>query len=53
MPEAVPAEELPVSETSFYKNTENIYTFTQYRPIEMEFGYSLLPLVDKAGAELY
>ncbi|NLN81202.1 MAG: flagellar biosynthesis protein FlhA [Clostridiales bacterium] len=46
--EAVPAEELPVSETSFYKNTENIYTLLNIDPIEMEFGYSLLPLVDES-----
>jgi flagellar biosynthesis protein FlhA len=44
----VPEAELPVSETSFYKNTENIYTLLNIEPIEMEFGYSLLPLIDES-----
>lgn len=39
-------EEMPVSETEFYKNTENIYTLLNVEPIEIEFGYSLIPLVD-------
>lgn len=36
-----------VSEMEFYKNLENIYTILNIEPIEMEFGYSLLPLVDE------
>jgi len=40
-------ENKPVSETEFYKNTENIYSLLSVEPIEMEFGYSLLPLVDE------
>ena len=46
-PEKADSESLPVSETEFYKNTENIYTLLNVEPIEMEFGYSLLPLVDE------
>jgi flagellar biosynthesis protein FlhA len=41
-------EDLPVSESNFYKNTENIYTLLNIEPIEMEFGYSLIPLVDES-----
>ena len=42
----------PVSELEFYKNPENIYTLLNVEQVEMEFGYSLLPLVDerKGGA---
>jgi len=44
---------LPPSETEFYKNPENVYTLLNIDPIEMEFGYSLLPLVDeKKGGKL-
>ena len=37
----------PPSEAEFYKKTENIYTLLNIEPIEMEFGYSLIPLVDE------
>ncbi len=47
-------EELPPSETEFYKNPENIYTLLNVEPIEMEFGYKPLPLVDeRKGRNLY
>ena len=39
--------ELPLSETEFYKNTDNIYSLINIEPIEVEFGYSLVPLVDE------
>jgi flagellar biosynthesis protein FlhA len=45
---AVPEAALPISETEFYKNTENIYSLLNIEPIEMEFGYSLLPLIDES-----
>ncbi len=45
-PEEVAQE--PVSEVNFYKNTENIYSLLNIEPIEMEFGYSLIPLVDES-----
>ncbi len=35
------------SEVSFYKNLENVYGLLNVDPIGMEFGYSLLPLVDE------
>lgn len=41
-------EDLPISETEFYKNPENIYSLLTVEQIEMEFGYSLIPLVDES-----
>ena len=40
--------ELPVNETEFYKNTDNIYSLLSVEPIEVEVGYSLIPLVDES-----
>ena len=34
-------------EVGFYRNVENVYSLLGVDPIEMEFGYSLLPLVDE------
>ncbi|HBL83426.1 MAG: flagellar biosynthesis protein FlhA [Clostridiales bacterium GWF2_38_85] len=42
------APDLPMSETEFFKNTDNIYTLLNIEPIEVEFGYSLVPLVDES-----
>ncbi len=33
------------SEAQYYKNIENVYGLLAVEPIEMEFGYSLIPLV--------
>lgn len=44
-----PKEELPVSETEYFKNTENIYTLLNVEPIEVEVGYSLIPIVDESA----
>lgn len=52
---AVPAVEGPVvteeitSEASYYKNIDNVYELLHVEPIEMEFGYSLIPLVDEGS----
>ncbi|MEA4831983.1 MAG: flagellar biosynthesis protein FlhA [Oscillospiraceae bacterium] len=43
-----PDEALPQSETEFYRNTENIYTLLNVEPIEVEVGYSLIPIVDES-----
>ena len=43
-----PSGPLPVNETEFYRNTENIYSLLNVEPIEVEVGYSLIPLVDEA-----
>lgn len=37
------------SEASFYKNIENVYGLLSVEQIEMEFGYSLIPLVDESS----
>ena len=37
------------SEASFYKNIENVYSLLSVEQIEMEFGYSLIPLVDESS----
>ncbi len=34
-------------ESAYYKNIDNIYDLLQIDSIEMEFGYSLIPLVDE------
>ncbi len=41
--------EVELSETSFYKNIDNVYTLLNVEQIEMTFGYSLLPLVDESS----
>ena len=51
--EAQAAEEaqktaVPASENEYYKDINNIYSLLEVEPIEMEFGYSLIPLVDEA-----
>lgn len=43
-----PEGPLPVNDTEFYRNTENIYSLLNVEPIEVEVGYSLIPLVDEA-----
>ena len=47
MEEAVEPE-LPPSETEFYKDPENIYSLLNIEPIEVEFGYSLVSLLDES-----
>ena len=37
------------SEMDYYKDVNNIYSLINVEPIEMEFGYSLIPLVDEAS----
>ena len=41
------------SEEDYYKDINNIYPLLNVEPIEMEFGYSLIPLVDEnSGGKL-
>ncbi len=42
-----PAEDLPPSETEYFRDMTNVYSLLNVEPIEMEFGYSLIPLVDE------
>ncbi len=47
-PETAYAEE-PADEEEYYKDVNNIYSLLNVEPIEMEFGYSLIPLVDESN----
>lgn len=38
-----------VSENDFFKDINNVYSLLNVEPIEMEFGYSLIPLVDEGS----
>lgn len=38
------------SEVDFYRDIDNVYNIIGVEPIEMEFGYSLLPLVDESSS---
>ena len=38
-----------VSEEEAFKDISNVYDLIQVEPIEMEFGYSLIPLVDEGS----
>ncbi|MBQ8568095.1 MAG: flagellar biosynthesis protein FlhA [Oscillospiraceae bacterium] len=38
-----------LSEMEYYKNIDNVYKLLNVEPIEMEFGYSLIPLADESA----
>ncbi len=38
----------PLSEEEYFKDVNNVYTLLAVEAIEMEFGYSLIPLVDES-----
>ncbi|MBC6678325.1 flagellar biosynthesis protein FlhA [Zhenpiania hominis] len=40
-------QETPQTEEDYYKDINNVYSLIGVEPIEMEFGYSLIPLVDE------
>ncbi len=44
----VPMEEV-TNEAAFYKNIDNVYNLLNVDQISMEFGYSLIPMVDEAS----
>ncbi|CUX49425.1 flagellar biosynthesis protein FlhA [Clostridium sp. C105KSO13] len=39
----------PVTEEEYFKDINNIYSLIEVEPIEMEFGYSLIPLIDESS----
>lgn len=41
--------EAPQTEEDYYKDINNVYSLIGVEPIEMEFGYSLIPLVDESS----
>ena len=43
-----PAELAAPSESDYYKDINNVYSLLSVEPVEMEFGYSLIPLVDES-----
>ncbi len=47
MPEEEP--EAVITEEDYYRDINNIYTVLNVEPVEMEFGYSLIPLVDESS----
>lgn len=42
-------EDIQVSEEESFKDINSVYSLITVEPIEMEFGYSLIPLVDEAS----
>lgn len=38
-----------ISEMEYYKDIDNVYKLLNVEPIEMEFGYSLIPLADESS----
>lgn len=38
-----------ISEMEYYKDIDNVYKLLNVEPIEMEFGYSLIPLADESA----
>lgn len=49
VPEAPEEEAQPQTEEEYYKDINNVYSLIGVEPIEMEFGYSLIPLVDESS----
>lgn len=49
MQEEVGVTEEVTSEASFYRNIDNVYGLLKVDPISMEFGYSLIPLIDESS----
>lgn len=47
--EQLQEEVMPTTETDYYRDINNIYSLLNVEPIEMEFGYSLIPLVDESN----
>ena len=43
-----PSEVEAPSETDYYKDINNVYSLLSVEPVEMEFGYSLIPMVDES-----
>ena len=51
--ETAPAEEMVPNAADYYKDINNVYSLLTVDPIEMAFGYSLLPMVDEnSGGKL-
>ncbi|MDE6879829.1 MAG: flagellar biosynthesis protein FlhA [Oscillospiraceae bacterium] len=44
-----PEQAAPPSPGDYYKDINNVYSLLTVDPIEMEFGYSLIPMVDESN----
>ncbi len=44
-----PEEEQTPAETDYFRDINNVYSLLNVEPVEMEFGYSLIPLVDESS----
>lgn len=42
-------EAVPPDEADFYKDVNNVYSLLTVEPVEMDFGYSLIPMVDESS----
>ena len=49
MTSAEEQQEMAVTEEEYYKDINNIYSLLNVEPVEMEVGYSLIPLVDESS----
>ncbi|MGN0620671.1 MAG: flagellar biosynthesis protein FlhA [Porcipelethomonas sp.] len=49
MPEEEAVEEHITSEAEYYRNIDNLYELLNVEQIKIEFGYSLIPLVDEGS----
>ena len=47
--EQQPSPETAGGEADYFKDINNVYSLLTVEPIEMEFGYSLIPLVDESS----
>jgi flagellar biosynthesis protein FlhA len=50
---SVAAAGQPENETEYYKNIDNIYKLLPLDAVEMDFGYSLIPLVDERSGSSF
>ena len=52
-PEGPPAQGAGDEETDYYKDIDHIYSLLPLDAVEMEFGYSLIPLVDEGSGSSF
>lgn len=43
------SQQPPSDEEAFYRDVNNVYSLISVDPIELEFGYSLIPLIDEGS----
>ena len=43
------SQQAPADEESYYRDVNNVYSLISVDPIELEFGYSLIPLIDEGS----